>query len=162
MKRGSKPKHPAVRALDGNPGKRPIIDVQIEALGAVFVPDHLSDDAQACIEHITRMMPPAVYAAVDSYGLACFAAAWAWHKTAVHTMAAPGFVAIVKGSSGQEAMSPWFKVLKLASEEMRSWGDRLGLSPAARMAIKMPAAEKPTSKFGNLTAPAGSRHLLSS
>jgi hypothetical protein len=61
--------------------------------GAPFVPEHLNDDAQACAEHIIRNFSSKCISAIDSYCTAVFAAAWAWHKAAVHEMSSPGFKA---------------------------------------------------------------------
>ena len=48
-------KKPAViRALEGNPGRRPIEESGIEALGEPFIPEHLADDARGCIEVIRQ------------------------------------------------------------------------------------------------------------
>ena len=57
-------KKPAiVRRLEGNPGRRPIEEVGIEAQGTPFIPEHLPDDARGVIEVIQRSMPPSVYSA---------------------------------------------------------------------------------------------------
>lgn len=148
-KRGPRPKLPELKRLEGNPGKRPIDVIGLEATGEAFAPDHLNEDATACFELIMRSMPPKTYAEADTFGLAAFATAWAWHKRATHEMNAPGFEPIVEGSKGQKQPNPWFKVLKAMSEEMRTWGDRLGLDPKARAALKLPD-EKPASKFAGL------------
>jgi hypothetical protein len=57
-------KKPAiVRRLEGNPARRPIEEVGIEAQGTPFIPEHLPDDARGVIEVIQRSMPPSVYSA---------------------------------------------------------------------------------------------------
>jgi phage terminase small subunit len=148
-KRGPKPKLASIRKIEGNPSKRPIVDLGVEALGEVFAPDHLRDDATACIEMIRRSMPPKTYATVDTFALSAFATAWAWHKRATHEMNDPDFAPVVDGSKGQKQPNPWFRILKAMSEEMRSWGDRLGLDPKARAALQLPES-KPRSKFDGL------------
>ena len=148
-KRGPRPKLASLKQLEGNPGKRAIDVIGLEATGEVFAPEHLHDDAQACIEMVKRSMPPKTYATVDTFALSAFATAWAWHKRATHEMNAPDFAPIVEGSKGQKQPNPWFKILKAMSEEMRTWGDRLGLDPKARAALKLPD-EKPRSKFDGL------------
>src|SRR6478735_11372952 len=89
--RGPKKEPAAAQKLKGNPSKAPIVEPVVIPEGEPFIPPHLDDDAQACIEQVKRAMPPGVYASVDSYALAAFATAWAWHKHAAHHMAAPGF-----------------------------------------------------------------------
>jgi len=158
-KRGPKPKLASIKQLEGNPGKRAIDLIGLEATGEALVPDHLHDDAQACIELVKRSMPPKTYATVDTFALSAFATAWAWHKRATHEMNAPEFEPIVEGSKGQKQPNPWFKILKAMSEEMRTWGDRLGLDPKARAALKLPD-EKPRSKFDGLIGQPGSSRSL--
>ncbi len=158
-KRGPKPKLASIEKLEGNPSKRPIEALGIVAAGEAYAPEHLHDDAQACIELIKRSMPPKNYATVDTFALSSFATAWAWYKRATHEMNAPDFQAIVEGSKGQKQPNPWFRILKAMSEEMRSWGDRLGLDPKARAALKLPD-EKPRSKFDGLIGQSGSSRSL--
>jgi len=152
-------KLPALKALEGNPGKRAIDAIGLQATGEAFAPDHLHDHAVACFELIKGSMPPGTYARADTFGLAAYATAWAWHRRATHEMNAPDFKPIVFGSKGQEQPNPWFKVLKAMSEEMRAWGDRLGLDPKARMALRLPE-DKPASKFAGLIAQNGSSRSL--
>jgi hypothetical protein len=63
--------------------------------GAPFVPAHLNDDALACAEHIIKNFSPKCISSLDSYCLAVFAAAWGWHKRAVHAMSPPDFQPVV-------------------------------------------------------------------
>jgi len=150
MARTGRPKKlPQLKKLEGNPGKRAIDEIGLQAIGEAFAPDHLNEDAAACFELIKASMPPATYAKVDTFALAAFATAWAWHKRATHEANNPEFEPIVVGSKGQEQPNPWFKILKAMSEEMRTWGDRLGLDPKARLGLKLPD-EKPRSKFDGL------------
>ena len=149
--RGPKPELPEVQQLKGNPSKRKIAPSGPKPLGEVFVPDHISDDAKACMEIVKKSMPPNVYSKLDSFALAGFAVAWALHKEAATAIADPDFQSVTKGSMGQEVISPWFKILNEQANQMRSWGDRLGLDPKARMALNVMNEEKPKSKFGDLT-----------
>lgn len=148
-KRGPRPKLPEIARLEGNPGKRPIVDSGIDALGEPFVPEHLHDDAQACMEVIKASMPPSVYSALDTYALAAFATAWAVHKRAAHEMNNPGFEWTVVTASGSLQPSPWIKIANSQAALLASLGDRLGLNPKARAALKLPD-EKPRSKFDGL------------
>lgn len=157
-KRGPRPKLPAIKKLEGNPGKRAIDSIGLEATGEAFAPEHLHEDAAGCFELIKRSMPPKTYALADSFALSAFATAWAWHKRATHEMNSPDFAPIVEGSKGQIQTNPWFKVLKAMSEELRTWGDRLGLDPKARAGLKLPG-EQPRSKFDGLVGQTGSSDL---
>jgi phage terminase small subunit len=146
---GTPRKHPIVKKLEGNPGRRPIVEVQVNPAGEVFIPDHLNEDAQACLELLRRYMPLKVYASSDSFALAAFATAWAWHKRATFETQAPDFDPIEE-ANGRTQPHAWFKILFRASEDMRAWGARLGLDPIARAAMKMPKEDAPRSKFEGL------------
>lgn len=160
--RGPKKEPAILQKLKGNPSKRPIVEPEVVGTGEVFVPPHLHDDAQACIEMVKASMPPSVYCRLDSFALSAFATAWAWHKHAAHVMNAPDFQPVTIDEKGVSRPSAWFKVLNSQSAEMRGWGDRLGLTPSARANLKMPRPDEPKSKFGDLVAPTASLHSLNS
>jgi phage terminase small subunit len=159
--RGPRKKLAALSRLDGNPGKRPVEEFGIEAQGEPFVPEHLDDDAQGCIEVIKRSMPPRVYSALDSFILAAFATAWSLHKRAVGEINKPGFVWIVKSARGGDQPNGWLRVLNSQAQLMASLGDRLGLDPKARAALKLPDAKQQRSKFAGLIGQNGSSRSLS-
>lgn len=147
--------------LNGSPGKRPVVDlgIEIEAVGDVFIPDHLHEDAQACIEVVKASMPPKVYAKVDSFLLSAFGTAWAIHKHAAFKVSDPAFEWIVLNSAGSQTPSPWLKILNAQAQLLASLGDRLGLDPKARAGLKLPR-EKPASKFDGLIGQRGSSRSL--
>lgn len=152
--RGPKPQLPEIDKLRGNPGKRkakapspkvaPLTDAD-----APFVADHLSADAKACIELIRQYQAPGIYAKIDGFALAAFAAAWALHKQATQAIDAEG--AVCPGSQGQSVVSPWVRIQADQARIMMSLGDRLGLDPKARAALAVPQENKKTeSKFAGL------------
>ena len=144
-----------LRRLEGNPGHRLIEDSGIEALGTPFVPEHLMDDARGCIEVIQRSMPSSIYSALDSFHLAAFGTAWAIHKMAALKVCDPDFQCVVTGATGAQVSSPWLKVLNQQAALITSLGDRLGLNPASRAALKLPTAKQKRSKFEGLIGRAG-------
>jgi phage terminase small subunit len=157
--RGPRKKLAAVAKIEGNPGRRPLFDdAVIDALGEVFVPEHLHEDAQACIEVIRGSMPPKTYAALDSFALAAFSTAWALHKRAAHEVSNPGFEHLVTNGAGSLAKNPWIDILNGQARVMMSYGDRLGLDPKARAALRLPS-EKAASKFDGLLGQTGSSPL---
>jgi phage terminase small subunit len=162
-KRGPKPKLSALDKLEGNPGKRVIEESGIEALGEPFTPEHLSDDARGCIEAIKMSMPAGVYSALDSFILSAFATAWALHKLAAHKINDPAFEHIIEvGDNGAQAQSPWLAILNKQAALMATLGDRLGLDPKSRAALKLPGAKQRKSKFAGLLGQTGSSPSLSS
>lgn len=148
--RGPRKKLPAIEALEGNPGKRAIEASGIEGLGEPFVAEHLMDDARGCIEVIKQSMPAKVYSALDSFNLAAFGMAWAIHKKAALEISNPQFQWVVLNSAGSQTPSPWIKILNSQAEKMASLGDRLGLDPKSRAALKLPSAKQQKSKFDGL------------
>ena len=157
---GRRRKLAALEHLDGNPTKRLIEESGIEALGEPFVPEHLMDDARGCIECIKQSMPAKIYSALDSYLLATFGMAWAVHKKASHEISNPDFSWIVVNSAGSLTPSPWIKILNSQAEKLASLGDRLGLDPKSRAALKLPKANQQKSKFAGLIGQNGSSRSL--
>jgi phage terminase small subunit len=155
-------KSPDERRLDGNPSRRPIPFDVFTPEGAPFVPEHLHDDAQACMEHVIRTFRTKRLSSADSYGLAAFAMAWAWHKAASHAMNAPDFEPVVDGSRGGKVPNPWFKILTAMSAEMRSWATKLYLTPADRASLVLVGEEKPKSKFDGLRGQTSLSNTLNS
>jgi phage terminase small subunit len=160
-KRGPRKKLAKIENLEGNPGKRAVVDLGVDGLGDVFIPDHLPDDAVGCIEVIKSGMPPGVYSKLDSFLLSAFSMAWTEHKRAAHEVAGPDFERLVTNAAGNLVLNPWLKHLNQQALLMASLGDRLGLDPKARQALRLPA-EKPQSKFGNLVGQRGSSASLNS
>lgn len=148
--RGPRKKLAALDILDGNPSHRLIEESGIEALGEPFIAEHLMDDARGCIECIKQSMPSSVYSALDSFLLAAFGMAWAVHKRAALEVSNPEFQWIVTNSAGSLTASPWIKIMNGQAEKLASLGDRLGLDPKSRAALKLPAARQRKSKFAGL------------
>jgi P27 family predicted phage terminase small subunit len=151
MPRGRHPKHPEIRRLEGNPGKRPITQPPIKPEGEPIRFNHLCGDAQACMEVISASLPPGVLTRPDSYLVAAYATAWAAHKQA--SMALREQALLVKGSRGTGTANPLLRIVNSQARLTASLGARLGLDPASRMAIRVPDAEEPPSKFQSLLGP---------
>ena len=161
--RGPRKKLAELERLEGNPGHRKVIEESgIEALGVPFVPEHLADDARGCIEVIKQSMPAKIYSTLDSFLLSAFGTAWAIHKRAALEISNPEFKWIVLNASGSETQSPWLKIANAQAQLMASLGDRLGLDPKSRAALKLPNARQQKSKFDGLIGQIGSSPSLSS
>ena len=115
-----------------------------------FVPEHLSDDARGCIDIIKQSMPSNVYSALDSFLLSAFAMAWATHKRAAHEIGAPDFQWTTASKRGSPQASPWIRIANQQAGIMAALGDRLGLDPKSRTALKLPDAKQRKSKFAGL------------
>lgn len=150
MARGRPRKSPAEHRMAGNPHKGVLPPDPFTPRGAPFVPDHLTDDAKACAEHIIRCFTTKHLAAPDSYALAAFSTAWAWHKAAVLEMQKPDFEPIVVSEKGDQKPNPWFTIMNRASEHMLRWGAKLYLTPVDRASIHGADDDRPKSKFDGL------------
>ena len=150
-RRGPRKKLAELDRLDGNPSHRLIEESGIEALGSPFIPEHLCDDARGCLSIIRQSMPSSVYSALDSFLLSAFATAWALHKRAAHEIGAPGFRWTTASKRGSPQASPWIRIANQQAGIMAALGDRLGLDPKSRAALKLPDAKQRKSKFAGLT-----------
>jgi phage terminase small subunit len=151
--RGPQKRLSALRRLEGDTSHRPIVDDSgIEAHGEPFVPEHLMEDARGCLDVIKLSMPSGIYSALDSFNLSNFAVAWAIHKKATIAISAPDFKMTLMNSKGTEVQNPLIKIVNQQAVVMASLGDRLGLDPRARRALKMPDANQrqTASRFGRL------------
>jgi phage terminase small subunit len=147
---GRKAKLAVIKHLEGNPGKKRIPAPGVSAKGGPFIPDHVSDDAHACMEIIRQSMPVEVYSRLDSFELTAFATAWAIHKYATIQINSPDFEWMETIAAGTKKPNPWLAVLNEQVRAMVMLGDRLGLDPKSRAALRTPA-EQPKSKFADLT-----------
>ena len=162
MARTGRPrKLPQLEILEGRPGKRPVISDFLPAKGEPFIPNHLPEEAQACMEMIKASMPDGVYSQGDSYTIAAFATAWFAHREAVHRMSDPSFEWVVTSQVGAQKPSPWIGIMNDAAHQMASLGDRLGLNPKARLGLKLPAERQQRSKYAGLFGPSVSSPSLS-
>jgi hypothetical protein len=152
-RRGPQPKPTALKILEGNPGQYPI-PTGIEACGEPFIPDHLPDDAQGCLEIIKQSMPSSVFSLLDTFALSSFATAWSLHKRAVLAISGPDF--------NLETDARWVRLATQQAALMASLSDRLGLDPRSRAALKLPNAKQKRSKFAGLLGQVGSTPGLSS
>lgn len=137
--------------LEGNPSRRLIEATGVEALGTPFIPEHLSDDARGCIDIIKQSMPSSIYSALDSFLLSAFATAWAIHKRAAHEIGAPDFKWTTATKRGSPHASPWIRIANQQAGILAALGDRLGLDPKSRAALKLPDAKQRKSKFAGMT-----------
>jgi phage terminase small subunit len=141
-RRGPQPKPTALKVLEGNPGCYRLEPTGIDALGRPYTPDHLCDDAAGCIDVIQQSMPAHVFSALDTFLLSAYATAWSLHKRAVLAISGPDF--------NLETHARWIRLANQQAAIMASLGDRLGLDPRSRAALKLPNAKQQKSKFHGL------------
>jgi hypothetical protein len=87
--------------------------------------------------------------ALDTFLLSAFATAWALHKRAVHEINAPQFEFVKASKRGSPIENAWLRIASKQAMIMASLGDRLGLDPKSRAALKLPDTTR-RSKFDGL------------
>jgi phage terminase small subunit len=133
-----------IHELAGFPDKRSrasqvqALSLMLPNVGAVYVPDHLHEDAQGCLQVIKDSMPDGIYSRLDTFLLSAFACAWATHKRAAHEMNNPNFEWVIASRNGGETTSPWIRLMFEAGKQMATLSDRLGLNPGVRQSLRLP------------------------
>lgn len=154
-KRGPQPKPQMIKELEGNPGRRALNKEAPEATGRPVCPQYLTPYAKTVWRRILDAMPPKVYAACDSHLLAAYCSAADLHKRSVEALKTEGEVAT--GANGAPYQNPWVSIQNKQAQLLATLGSRLGLDPASRSSLNLPAEEKPKGKFGNLIGIKGGR-----
>jgi len=68
-----------VRKLEGNPGKRKIVD-DLPGLGKPVIPAHLSLDEQACWRAVVRSLPEGILTSADTQCIERMSVAWSTYR----------------------------------------------------------------------------------
>ena len=149
-RRGPQKKLAAIERLECNPGCYPIEESGVAGLGEPFIPEHLPDDARGCIGVIKVSMPPGVYSALDSFLL--WRLRWFGQFTKRPPMRSAGlsFNGRPQASAAVRRLVPGSELRTSRAQMLASLGDRLGLDPKSRAALKLPNARQQRSKFEGL------------
>jgi P27 family predicted phage terminase small subunit len=141
MSRGRKPKPLEILKLDGsyradrhngNPPK--------SAAGIPPCPKHLDAIARKEYRRIAKIMSESkTVTQAELAALTCYAQSWSRMIEAEKQLKITGL--IIKSPAGFPCISPFLSVANRAAEDLRKWGGELGLSPAARMKIKVEPAD---------------------
>ena len=140
MKRGPKPKPNVLRLLDGS--RLPINDDAPEpSPGAPAAPTWLCREAAAEWKRLVPALESVgLLSAVDRGNLALLCAAWAQYRESS--------VALKKGGTVYAAgefqrASPWLKIQQDAAKLYNRLAGEFGLSPGARMQLKVATRDTP-------------------
>ena len=134
-RRGPKHKPTNLKILEGNPGRRALNVTEPLPTGEAQCPGHLQPQARAMWADLLEAMPPGLYTAADVPVLAAFCEAWADHVRATEELAV-GSLTTPRGGK-----SPLVAIRNDAARTMAALGTRLGLSPADRANLRMPAED---------------------
>lgn len=136
--RGRKPKPTALKALTGNPGKRPLPSGRATAadpVEPVEPPPFLDEYAREEWEHqIDGLLLSGVLTPRDRAVFTAYCMAWSRARKA-HEGAnqSPG---IVKGANGGLKENPYHRVARLEMRECIRWAVELGMTPSARARVE--------------------------
>jgi P27 family predicted phage terminase small subunit len=136
-RRGPPPQPTKLRILSGNPGKRPINHREPQPIGPPQRPDFITGSAAEDWDRVIASMPPGFFTAADTPTLAVFCVSLTLHRAALAQVARGGLTS--KGLDGQAIVNPMVGVVAREAQLVLRASDRLGLSPAARVGLEMPA-----------------------
>lgn len=150
-KRGPSGRPNHLKALAGDREDRLNRDEPVPELSDVRPPLELPEDAQAVWDRLAPdLVDKRVLTAwdVDAFSEFCRTVA-VYNRAAAEVDALP---LTAKGAAGGVTVQPAFRVMQAAAQMMRSTGQRFGLTPGDRAALKVSSNEGPAS---------GSERLLS-
>lgn len=137
-----RPKKPdALKALEGNPGKRDLNRNMPVASGTLAPPEFLSEYAAQVWEQFVGSMPQQIYGACDTTVLAAFCEAAALHRLATTEM---------RGLDDPNEINRWATIQCKAASTITTTGAKLGCDPVSRSSLVMPQQQKEQGKFGTL------------
>jgi P27 family predicted phage terminase small subunit len=138
-KRGRPPKPPEQRLLEGNPGKRPVPEVQDDtdqSFGALRMPQRLTEDERAVWQGTLSCFPDWYFTRADAVLLTTYCRAVVRlekSEKALHTSAA-----VEKKSNGSRCVNPHMTVINTTLAQVIQLSNMLGLSKATRKGILTP------------------------
>lgn len=142
--RGRKPKPTHLKAITGNPGKRPLNrDEPQPEITIPECPSELSDAAKREWDRLVGELSKLhLVTNLDRAALAAYCATyalWAEATEAIHK-----FGAMVKSPSGYPIQSPYVAIANRQTEIMLRISSEFGFTPASRGRISTPKPEEPT------------------
>ena len=138
MMRGRRPKPTRLKALTGNPGKRPLNKSEPRpAPSAPECPPELGPAAQREWARLVRELSALnMITSLDRAALATYCGAYALWAEA--TEAIQKFGAMVKSPTGYPMQSPYISIANRQAEIMMRIASEFGFTPASRSRISVP------------------------
>ncbi len=133
--RGRKPKPTKVKAMEGNPGKRPLNAAEPEyPAGVGPAPDHLDKAARDEWDRVGGMLEESgVATQADRAVLAVYCQAWSRWVRAEQVCAKMGDV--LRSEAGGVYQNPYLSVANRAAEQLAKCAASLGLDPSSRSRV---------------------------
>lgn len=136
--RGRKPKPTHIKAITGNPGKRPLNVNEMRPEPEIpECPPELSDAAKAEWERLTKELGQfRIITALDRAALASYCSAYGMWLEATQAIRAHGLM--VKSPNGFPVQSPYVSIANRQAEIMMRYASEFGFTPASRGRITAP------------------------
>lgn len=147
-KRGPAPKPAAIKALEGNPGKRPSNpnEPQPAALVNLKPPSFLPASAKREWKRVVMQLASlGLISDLDVMALAAYCNAYATWLDAIKKIKETGM--LVRSPNGYPMPSPYVKIQRDAQAEMMGWLKEFGMTPAARARVSSDGAETEADPF---------------
>lgn len=136
-KRGPAAKPSAIRALEGNPGKRtpsanePKPDNLTNLKPPSFLPPSAKREWKRVVMQLANL---GLISDLDVMALAAYCNAYATWLEAIKKVKETGM--LVRSPNGYAMPSPYIKIQRDAQAEMLSWLKEFGMTPAARVRVE--------------------------
>lgn len=144
MPGGRPPKPTELKALAGNPGKRPLNKAAPKvAPKRPPCPAHLQGEARREWNRITKqLLDLKLLTEVDRAALAAYCQCWARWVQAETAMREDGFRMISITDNGYPVVSPWLNVANTAMKQMLRFLTEFGMTPSSRSRVTVGAEEE--------------------
>ena len=147
---GRKPKPTALKALAGNPGKRPLNDSEPKPSGIPDCPDHLDEIATAEWDRVSsELVTIGLLTSVDRAALAAYCAAYSRWVKAEKNIQQYGEVIMTKDKNAVQ--NPYVGVANRAMDLMHKFITEFGMTPSSRSRLHVtaptPHSDDPYAEF---------------
>lgn len=135
-KRGRKPKPTALKKLEGNPGKRPLNELEpMPKVTVLRCPNWLQPEARKEWRRLAPVLIDAgILTAADAVTFAGYCQSYARWREAEESINRTGKV-LKNEATGKWYANPYIAISRAAFDEVKSLAAEFGLTPAARTAI---------------------------
>lgn len=142
--RGRKPKPTHIKAITGNPGKRPLnVDEPRPEIAVPDCPAELSDPAKREWDRMVgELAKLRLLTHLDRAALAAYCSAYALWAEAIEAIQKYG--AMVKSPNGYPIQSPYVAIANRQAEIMLRISSEFGFTPASRGRIATPKSDEPS------------------
>jgi len=134
--RGRKPTPSATRRAEGNPGRRPLNELEPQLPAeAPECPEHLDQEAKKEWGRVVKLLETAgIITQVDRAVLAAYCRAWSLYLEADQTIQKYGLMLI--SAKGVPYQSPYLNTMTAALKDVRSYAAELGMTPSSRSRVE--------------------------